>query len=108
MRVSITRCVVEGLAAGFAVLMIVSLALGIGTRLGNRYLSTSQVLGLVVAALLIGVLAGVRRHRILARTPRPHGHCPKCGYDLTGNTSGVCTECGGTITRDSAASNGHR
>ncbi len=23
----------------------------------------------------------------------PPGHCRKCGYDLTGNTSGVCTEC---------------
>ena len=22
------------------------------------------------------------------------GHCPKCGYDLTGNTTGVCPECG--------------
>jgi len=20
--------------------------------------------------------------------------CPRCGYDLTGNTSGVCSECG--------------
>ncbi|HPM24999.1 MAG TPA: hypothetical protein PLP66_13915 [Phycisphaerae bacterium] len=89
----------EGLAAGFAVLMIVSLALGTGARLGNRYLSTWQLLGLAVASLLIGVLAGVRRHRILARTPRPHGHCPKCGYDLTGNTSGVCPECGGAVSR---------
>ena len=24
----------------------------------------------------------------------PPGHCQKCGYDLTGNTSGVCPECG--------------
>ena len=24
----------------------------------------------------------------------PPGHCPRCGYDLTGNTSGVCSECG--------------
>ena len=23
-----------------------------------------------------------------------HGHCPECGYDLTGNESGVCPECG--------------
>jgi uncharacterized paraquat-inducible protein A len=22
------------------------------------------------------------------------GHCPSCDYDLTGNTSGVCPECG--------------
>ena len=22
------------------------------------------------------------------------GHCPKCNYDLTGNTSGLCPECG--------------
>ena len=22
------------------------------------------------------------------------GHCPACGYDLTGNVSGVCPECG--------------
>jgi len=24
----------------------------------------------------------------------PPGHCPHCGYDLTGNVSGVCPECG--------------
>ena len=24
----------------------------------------------------------------------PKGHCQSCGYDLTGNTSGVCPECG--------------
>lgn len=22
------------------------------------------------------------------------GHCPRCGYNLTGNTSGACSECG--------------
>jgi hypothetical protein len=26
------------------------------------------------------------------------GHCPKCGYDLTGNASRVCPECGSVIT----------
>lgn len=25
------------------------------------------------------------------------GHCPACGYDLAGNVSGVCPECGTTI-----------
>jgi predicted Zn-ribbon and HTH transcriptional regulator len=24
----------------------------------------------------------------------PYGHCPKCGYNLFGNTSGRCPECG--------------
>ena len=27
------------------------------------------------------------------RRPRA-GCCPKCGYDLTGNVSGICSECG--------------
>jgi len=33
----------------------------------------------------------VRRHRL-----KP-GHCPACAYNLRGNTSGVCPECGWTI-----------
>ena len=28
------------------------------------------------------------------KKPSKPGHCPRCGYDLTGNTSGVCSECG--------------
>jgi len=27
------------------------------------------------------------------KKPRP-GHCPHCDYDLTGNVSGRCPECG--------------
>lgn len=27
----------------------------------------------------------------------PPGHCRMCGYNLTGNTSGVCSECGTRI-----------
>jgi hypothetical protein len=27
----------------------------------------------------------------------PPGHCQTCGYNLTGNVSGVCPECGQTI-----------
>ncbi len=32
------------------------------------------------------------------RKPIKPGHC-RCGYDLTGNTSGVCSECGSEIGR---------
>lgn len=35
----------------------------------------------------------------------PSGHCEKCGYDLTGNVSGVCSECGTEI--ESGAHSGH-
>ena len=31
-----------------------------------------------------------------SRPPNP-GHCPNCDYDLTGNVSGVCPECGTKI-----------
>jgi hypothetical protein len=28
----------------------------------------------------------------------PPGHCRNCGYDLTGNLSGACPECGTRVT----------
>ncbi len=31
-------------------------------------------------------------------------HCKRCGYNLTGNTSGVCPECGKTIPARSTVS----
>lgn len=40
-------------------------------------------------ALTCGPLRAWRR--------RNRGLCVKCGYDLTGNTSGICPECGTTI-----------
>ncbi|UCF32491.1 MAG: hypothetical protein JSV78_09155 [Phycisphaerales bacterium] len=27
----------------------------------------------------------------------PPGHCRNCGYNLTGNISGICPECGGEV-----------
>ncbi len=45
-------------------------------------------LALVVAASPTLLLFWRDRRRI------PEGHCQECGYDLTGNVSGVCSECG--------------
>ena len=44
----------------------------------------------VTSALLILPL----RFVILARKQMRIGHCPKCGYSLTDNSSGTCPECG--------------
>ena len=42
-----------------------------------------------------------RRRRRLAE-----GHCSSCAYDLTGNISGVCSECGTPIDVDVAPRRG--
>ncbi len=39
----------------------------------------------------------------LDRRRIPPGHCQKCGYNLTGNVSGVCPECGEPIARQTVS-----
>jgi len=43
-------------------------------------------------ATLVGGRTYYRYRR--RRSSRLHGHCVKCGYDLAGNLSGRCPECG--------------
>jgi hypothetical protein len=31
----------------------------------------------------------------------PPGHCRECGYNLTGNVSGICPECGTPVPQSS-------
>jgi hypothetical protein len=45
--------------------------------------------------LCFWILIGFRRYRRRLR----RGNCLRCGYDLTGNTSGLCPECGTRVTR---------
>ena len=58
-----------------------------------------NVVSIPTAALAIGValLSFVAWHR--ARR-HPIGHCQECDYDLTGNVSGVCPECGAEIPEE--------
>lgn len=51
---------------------------------------------LVVAALATAILLDLFHPQwgSLAEGRRERGLCFRCGYDLTGNVSGVCPECG--------------
>lgn len=50
--------------------------------------------GAAPAAWLAVTAAGHWRRRWLRRRLERRGLCRSCGYDLTGNVSGVCPECG--------------
>jgi hypothetical protein len=46
----------------------------------------------------INMTRGVRRYR--RRKPKYPNGCRQCGYDLTGNVSGNCPECGSPAVQD--------
>jgi predicted RNA-binding Zn-ribbon protein involved in translation (DUF1610 family) len=59
----------------------------------------------ILAALILGSVVFLTTCQILRRrlpVVYPLGHCLRCGYDLTGNVSGVCPECGVKIASDKA------
>ncbi len=49
------------------------------------------------ATLFVGWLIGSMITRFKWFNPPPLGYCQTCGYDLTGNVSDTCSECGTTI-----------
>ncbi len=63
----------------------------IGTPFGHDELSI-VIFPYWLLLLLAAIPTAWLWHRDQRRI-RP-GRCPRCGYDLTGNTSGVCSECG--------------
>jgi hypothetical protein len=55
-------------------------------------------IGCILTTILptVFILKRIRRRR------GNKGSCPTCGYDLTGNTSGVCPECGTPVAKEPA------
>ena len=51
---------------------------------------------LVPAGVFVPLWVKQARRDARARRRR-RGQCPHCGYDLSGNASGVCPECGETV-----------
>jgi hypothetical protein len=57
-------------------------------RLG-RWLRVTYNVGLALPGIIVAALVAHRWQK-----PNPANACRECGYDLTGNTSGRCPECG--------------
>jgi hypothetical protein len=53
-------------------------------------------------ALVTGASLAVLIHLGRRRVPPP-GHCSRCGYNLTGNLSGVCPECATPVPASNTA-----
>ncbi|MBI1825053.1 MAG: hypothetical protein HY287_11495 [Planctomycetes bacterium] len=58
------------------------------------------VLPLWMPLVIFAALPGIRLIAFVTRVFRrtPPGSCKKCRYNLTGNVSGVCPECGTPVT----------
>lgn len=77
-----------GLGVNGVTAMMVGLCLLLAGRVGEARA--------VSRASWFGTLVGLCFLR-LERWAIPAGHCTTCGYNLTGNTSGVCPECGSGV-----------
>ncbi len=80
------KMILLGLAAYYALVVLAVVA---------RLRGWMELCFLPPLLLVSGLAFGLK----LAFTPisdRPHppGHCKNCGYNLTGNVSGICPECG--------------
>ncbi len=59
------------------------------------YVDNQFTLRMPIWMLLLAILAPTITFYLASRRPLP-GHC-RCGYNLTGNTSGICPECGNAM-----------
>jgi len=59
-----------------------------------RWLATSEKSRSYVIVPLYPLALVAALTTILCWHHIPPGHCQKCGYNLTGNVSGICSECG--------------
>jgi len=86
-RKTVTGCVALCLAVMMLYLFLWHLFPALHDSTGPAVL-----MGLVLAAAIVPTVRAWRRTTLDER--EIEGRCLKCGYDLTGNVSGVCPECG--------------
>lgn len=69
----------------------------------DEYIEADIAAGVTISLmLLLPVWAAYRFDQWRKRASQP-GVCRKCGYDLTGNVSGVCPECGEKVSSQHSA-----
>ena len=66
-----------------------------------RFICSNTMLSIIMSFLSTTLFMGPyvfyrTKRRMRIRT----GNCPKCNYNLTGNTSGICPECGTPIPKE--------
>ncbi|MFQ5589903.1 MAG: hypothetical protein ACE5HE_01955 [Phycisphaerae bacterium] len=71
-----------------------------GTWRGNwKYIGLTLPLWSVVALLFLHPAVAFARGPLRRHRRRRRNECIKCGYERTGNTSGICPECGSVLSR---------
>ncbi len=64
-----------------------------------QYLPMAVVFGFAAyGSVSLALMSSIVYVRMRFWPRYPPGHCVECGYDLTGNVSGVCPECGISLT----------
>ena len=71
------------------------------TPWSNRFIIGMWMLGNCVFYTGVGAAIGWLASLFSRRREEPGPQCVKCGYNLTGNVSGVCPECGKSLVEES-------
>ena len=86
----------------YGMLLEPHLSFGFRWKLSPRWSYVWIPLWVPTALCALVVLLGLRK-----RNPKAGKPCEECGYDLTGNVSGRCPECGVSLHSGAAASGLH-
>lgn len=82
--------------------------LGAGILVSDVVTFPAPIIGLVLLLIGVAILLSALSHSLAfaiggRRRRQPPGCCIACGYNLTGNLSGVCPECGTPARREGEA-----
>ena len=66
---------------------------------GSVFGRTAGAIGFLAGFAIFTAAIGSSVRFVLGPKPKPICVCPRCSYDLTGNVSGICPECGTPIAR---------